>query len=161
MKTTLEAFQGATGFKGGDLEKVYKKLNAEYQRCEDRSNKLKSRVDSIDQVATDLFSEWRREIAGMRDRSLKSQSAELLRAARLSHAQYMKQMRRTEANIQPVLQAFSDQVIFLKHNLNAKAIQSLKATSAKIDAQATALVRDIDASSKQADDFIQTLSKAS
>jgi hypothetical protein len=62
---------------------------------------------------------------------------------------------------QPVLQAFSDQVVFLKHNLNAKAIQSLKTTSSKIDAQAAALIQDIDTSSKQADDFIQTLSKAS
>ncbi len=71
----------------------------------------------------------------------------------------MAQMHRTEEKIRPVLQAFSDQVVFLKHNLNARAISSLKKTSSQIDVQAAALIRDIEASSRQADDYIQTLSR--
>ncbi len=160
LKTTLQAFQEVTGFKGGDLEKVYNKLNKQYERCEGRANKLKGRVDSVDNVAQSMFSEWSGEIRSMHNPSLKAQSEALLRNARLQHAQYMKQMRRTEENIQPVLQAFSDQVTFLKHNLNARAISSLKKTSVQIDAQANALIRDIDASSKEADHYIQTLSTA-
>ena len=160
LKTTLQAFQEVTGFQGGNLEKVYNKLNKEYERCEGRAQKLKGRVDSVDQVARSMFDEWQGEIRGMRNRSLRDQSENLLLQARQQHAQYMRRMRRTEENIEPVLQAFRDQVLFLKHNLNARAISSLKKTSAQIDAQASALIRDIDASSREADSYIQTLSRA-
>ena len=160
LKTTLQAFQEVTGFQGGNLEKVYNKLNKEYERCEGRATKLKGRVDSVDQVAASMFSEWQSEIKSMHNRTLRDQSENLLLTARQQHAQYMRKMRRTEENIQPVLQAFRDQVTFLKHNLNARAISSLKKTSAQIDLQAAALIRDIDASSKEADNYIQTLSRA-
>jgi Protein of unknown function (DUF2959) len=160
LKTTLQAFQEVTGFQGGDLEKVYNKLNKEYERSQDRANKLKGRIDSVNDVAQSMFSEWQGEIKQMHNPSLRSQSEVLLRNARRQHARYMKQMRRTEENIQPVLQAFSDQVTFLKHNLNARAISSLKKTSVQIDSQANALIRDIDASSQEADRYIQTLSTA-
>lgn len=112
-----------------------------------------------------MFSEWQSEIKSMHNRTLRDQSENLLLTARQQHAQYMRKMRRTEENIQPVPQAFRDQVTFLKHNLNARAISSLKKTSAQIDLQAAALIRDIDASSKEADNkeadnYIQTLSRA-
>ena len=160
LKTTLQAFQEVTGFQGGNLEKVYNKLNKELERSKDRANGLKKRVDSVDDVAKSMFSEWQGEIQGMHNATLRRQSQELLRTARQQHGLYMTRMRRTEENIQPVLEAFNDQVLFLKHNLNARAISSLRKTSAQIDAQASALIRDIEASSKQADDYIQTLSKA-
>jgi hypothetical protein len=160
LKTTLEAFKDVTGFDGGNLEKVYNKLNKEYERCQDRADKLNGRVDSVDQVAQAMFSEWQGEIKSMRNRSLRNQSENLLLTARQQHTQYMRRMRRTEENIRPVLQAFRDQVIFLKHNLNSRAISSLKKTSVQIDAQANALIRDIDASSQEADRYIQTLSRA-
>ncbi len=160
LKTTLQAFQEVTGFQGGNLEKVYNKLNKELERSEGRANKLKGRVDSVDQVAQSMFSEWAGEIKGMHNTTLRRQSENLLLTAKQQHTQYMLKMRRTEENIQPVLEAFRDQVTFLKHNLNARAISSLKKTSAQIDAQAGSLIRDIDASSKEADKYIQTLSKA-
>jgi len=39
-----------------------------------------------------------------------------------------------EDQIAPVLKAFHDQVLFLKHNLNSRAIGSLKGTSATLRA---------------------------
>ncbi len=161
LKTTLEAFKEVTGFNGGKLEENYEHLNREYQRSADRAGQLGKRIDSVDDVAKKMFSEWSGEIGKMRNASLTSQSKTLLANARQQHAQYMRVMRRTQENIKPVLQAFSDQVTFLKHNLNARAISSLKGTSAGINQQAEALIRDINASSKQADAYIQTLSAAS
>ena len=38
-KSTLEAFQAATGFKGGRTEEVYKKLKKEYDEAADRTKK--------------------------------------------------------------------------------------------------------------------------
>src|SRR5262245_51521554 len=37
IKTTLESFRELTGFDGGDLERVYNKLNGEYEAAKDRA----------------------------------------------------------------------------------------------------------------------------
>jgi hypothetical protein len=128
IKTTMESFQALTGFQGGTLEKSYTKLNGEYEKAADCAQKLHNRIDSIDQVSGDLFKEWQKEIDGMENKKLKAQSAVMLRQSRLSEAGYVKSMRQTEARMTPVITAFHDQVTFLKHNLNARAIGSLKGT---------------------------------
>jgi hypothetical protein len=158
FKTTLEAFQSVTGFEGGDLEKTYKKLNGEFEDAEKRANDLSDRIKSIDQVGNDLFREWDQELSTIKDSALHARSAQLLRQTRLRHQQYIARMKQTERKMQPVLQTFRDQVLFLKHNLNAKAIGSLKSTAAKMDTDVGLLVTDIEGSMKEADSFIQSLS---
>jgi hypothetical protein len=111
-------------------------------------------------VAKRMFSEWKGEITDMRNVTLKRQSQTLLTNAQRQHSGYMRQMRATEAKITPVLQGFNDQVVFLKHNLNARAISSLKKTSADLDLQANDLVREINDSSKEADQYIKTLAQS-
>lgn len=158
LKTTLEAFQELTGFEGGNLEKTYKKLNGSLEDAEGRAKDLSDRVASIDKVANDLFAEWEKEASEMKNGELRGKSRRILRATKQRHQQYMSKMRTTERKIAPVLQAFRDQVTFLKHNLNAKAIGSLKGTSTKLDADVAALITDIESSIVEADSFIQSLS---
>ena len=159
IKTTLEAFQDLTGFEGGDLEKTYKKLNGEFEDAEKRANDVSDRIKSIDQVGSDLFNEWGQELATIKDSTLHARSQQLLRVTRNRHQQYIQRMKQTERKMLPILQGFRDQVLFLKHNLNAKATGSLKTTAAKMDGDVTALVADIEASSKEADAFIQSLAQ--
>jgi hypothetical protein len=157
LKTTLEAFQALTGFDGGDLEKVYKKLNGEFSDAEKRAKNLSDRIASIDQVAKDLFAEWDKEISEMKDKGLRARSQQMLRETRSRHQQYIKRMLQTERKMQPVLQSFRDQVLYLKHNLNAKAIGSLKSTAAKMDGEVGVLIQDIEGSMREADSFIESL----
>ncbi|MCX6610585.1 MAG: DUF2959 family protein [Acidobacteria bacterium] len=157
LKTTLEAFQELTGFEGGNLEKVYKKLNGEFVDSEKRAKDLSDRIASIDQVAKDLFTEWDTEISGMKDKSLRTRSQQMLRETRARHQQYIRRMQQTDKKMQPVLQGFRDQVLFLKHNLNAKAIGSLKTTAAKMDGEVGVLIQDIEGSMREADSFIDSL----
>ena len=161
IKTTMESFQELTGFNGGSLEKNYKKLNGEYEKAEDSAKKLHDRIDSIDQVSNDLFREWQKEIDGMDNKRLKTQSATMLKQSRLNEANYVKSMRQTEAKMTAVLTAFHDQVIFLKHNLNARAIGSLKGTSAKISTDVSVLMASLDGSMAQADALINSLNSES
>ncbi len=157
LKTTMESFQELTGFQGGSLERSYKRLNGDYESANDQAQKLHSKVDSIDQVSKDLFSEWQGEINQMGNPRLKSQSSAMLRDARTRQAAYMRAMRKTEFEITPVLAAFHDQVLFLKHNLNARAIGSLKGTSASLQSDVADLIQSIDASSAEADKLIASL----
>lgn len=160
LKTTMETFQELTGFEGGDLEKSYKKLNSEYEQSSDQANKLHDRIKSIDQVSKDLFSEWQKEIGEMKNPVLKSRSSAMLRDAKDRQAAYMKAMQKTEDQMTPVLNSFRDQVLFLKHNLNARAIGSLKSTATSINTDVTALIKSIDSSMAEADKLISTLSSA-
>jgi hypothetical protein len=160
LKTTLDAFKEVTGFEGGDLEKTYNRLNDSFEHARNRTRELHDHVESVDDVAKRMFSEWKGEIKDMRNITLKRQSQALLTDAQRRHSGYMRQMRATEAKIKPILQAFSDQVVFLKHNLNARAISSLKKTSADLDLQANDLIREIGLSSKEADGYIKTLAQA-
>lgn len=159
FKTTLEAFQSVTGFDGGKLEEVYKKLNKEFEKSEDRANDVGGRINAIEMVARDMFKEWGKEIDQMSDRSLKTQSRSLLRDTESRYGTLIRKMRDSEKRMKPVLGAFRDQVLFLKHNLNARAIRSLKETSVKIGSDVTALIGEMEASIREADSFVASLGK--
>ncbi len=88
---------------------------------------------------------------------LKSQDVVLLRNAKSRQATYMRAMRKTEDQIAPVLKTFHDQVLYLKHNLNSRAIGSLKNTSTLLQGDVADLVQSIDASSQEADRLISSL----
>jgi hypothetical protein len=157
LKTTMESFQALTGFQGGSLEKSYKRLNSDYESANSQAGKLHDKIQSIDQVSNDLFKEWQGEINQMGNAKLKSQSTVLLRNAKTRQAAYMRAMRKTEDQITPVLAAFHDQVLFLKHNLNSRAIGSLKGTTTTLQGDVADLIQSIDASSQEADKLISSL----
>jgi Protein of unknown function (DUF2959) len=157
LQTTMESFQALTGFNGGSLEKSYKRLNSDYESAASQADKLHDKIQSIDQVSNDLFKEWQGEINAMDNGKLKSQDTVMLRNAKTRQATYMRAMHRTEDQITPVLKTFHDQVLFLKHNLNARAIGSLKNTSAGLQNDVAGLVQSIDASSQEADKLIASL----
>jgi hypothetical protein len=157
LQTTMESFQALTGFQGGSLERNYKRLNSDYENAASQAGKLHDKVQSINQVSNDLFREWQGEISAMGNGKLKSQDTAMLRDAKARQATYLRAMRKTEDQINPVLKAFRDQVLFLKHNLNSRAIGSLKSTSANLQSDVAELIQSIDASSQEADKLITSL----
>lgn len=157
FKSALEAFQAVTNFSGGNLEKAYNKLNGELEDAESRAKKVTDRIQSIDKVANDLFKEWSGEIDKMSNGKLKNDSRVLLRGAESRHRILMKQMRASEVKMKPVLQTFRDQVLFLKHNLNARAISSLKNQVVEINSDVAALIKDIELANQEADRTIAGL----
>ena len=161
FKSTMEAFQAATGFKGGQTEEVYKKLKKEYDEAADKTKKVSDRIASIEQVSGDMFGEWDKELTGMGNADLRSKSSVLMKATRRRYTDLIRKMKAVESKAKPVLKAFEDQVLFIKHNLNAEAITSLKSNVVKMDADVQILIRDIETSTKEADAFIASLPQGS
>ena len=161
FKTTYQRFKEVAGSEGGDLEAIYDRLNAEYERSEARAQDVRDRIASIEQVSGDLFSEWQTEIDSMQNASLKSQSSRSLRDTKAKYAKLIGAMKQAEGKMPPVLTAFRDQVLFLKHNLNARAIASLSGSLGEIESDVDALIRDIDASIRESESFLATLETAS
>ena len=157
FKTTMEKFQELTNFQGGELEAKYKKLSSEYDACEKRAGTVTERIKSVDSVATDMFKEWKQELAEYQDPKLKAASEQKLNDSEAKYAQLIAAMHKSEAKMQPVLKAFHDQVLFLKHNLNASAIASLQTTAQGIDQDVQALIKDMEASINEANSFISQM----
>lgn len=63
-------------------------------------------------------------------------------------------MRRSADRMSPVLGRLNDQVLFLKHQLNARAIGSIEGEALEIEREVERLIADIRASIREADDFI-------
>ena len=157
FKTTLQRFQEVTNFQGGELEAKYKKLNTEYERCKSRAEAVTAQVEDVDEVAQAMFREWKQELDQYESSELRSKSQQQLNQSKDRYADLIAAMRRAESKMQPVLKAFGDQVLFLKHNLNAQAIASLEGTSAQIDKDVQALIKDMEASINEANEFISQM----
>ena len=63
-------------------------------------------------------------------------------------------MRRAEESMGPVLTLFNDQVLILRHNLNARAIGSLQAELDAVEQATTALIREMEEAIAEAGRFI-------
>ena len=151
----LEQFRSVVNFQGGDLEAVYKKLNHKYQGAEDRADAVNNRIQKVKNVATALFKEWEGEINQIKDDpSLQSKSRELLDRTRGSYGEMIARMDAAAATMNPVLQRFKNRVLFIKHNLNAQAIASLKGTEVELGDEIERLIREMQASIDEADQFI-------
>ncbi len=157
FQDALEAFKSVTQFQGGELEARYHKLKSESDDVAGRVKEVGERIDSIEQVAADLFTEWKKEIKQISSSDLKAQSQQMLSETQARYGELLKAMKKAEAKMQPVMVAFNDRVLFLKHNLNAQAIASLSAQAAEIDTKVQDLVREMEASIAEANEFIAAM----
>jgi hypothetical protein len=157
FKDALTRLRELYNIQGGDLEKTYDRLKADFDRSEARATAVRERIGKVETVATDLFKEWEKEIQEMESSKLASQSREKLRGTREKYESLHTAMKRAESSMDPVLKQFRDQVLYLKHNLNAQAIGALKGETVDIEKEIQQLIGDMNASIRQADAFIQGL----
>jgi hypothetical protein len=159
FKSALEQFTAVTNFKGGNLESVYKKLNREYEASVDKAKEVRSRIADIESVSAALFKEWEQEITQYSSPTLKQSSQSKLDTTKAHYQQLITTMKNAEARIQPVLTVFNDQVMYLKHNLNAQAIASLKNELSVLQSDVSSLVASMEKSINEANAFIRNMEK--
>ena len=157
FRSALQAFQGETGFQGGDLEEVYDRLKGELERCEARAEKVRDDIGSIEEVAADLFAEWESEAQQYSSPDLRRKAERMLSDTQGRYGELISAMRRAEQSMDPVLDGFRDQVLFLKHNLNARAIASLQNDLVAIESDVGVLIREMERAISEADAFIASL----
>ncbi len=159
FESALERFKSVVDFHGGDLEDKYIELKDELEDMEDRAREVHERIAAVEDVAEALFDEWEEELDQYSSASLRRASQRKLRETRRRYNQLIRAMKRAEAKIEPVLRPLRDDVLFLKHNLNARAIASLKAELSKMETDVSVLLKDMEHSIAEADAFIQSLEK--
>ncbi len=153
----LTQFKSVVNFDGGDLEDLYDDLNNHYQRSEIKSRQVSKRIESVRDVSEAMFAEWEDEIAEINRPEYREQSRRQLRESKVHYSRLMRKMEAAEARIPPVLTALNDQVLFLKHNLNARAISSLHGELDAIETDVQALIDSMNESIQEAQSYIDTL----
>ena len=146
------------GTRDHSLEEKYKKISAVFERCEAWADEVSARIRKIEQVSEALFKEWQAELELYTSDSLRRSSSRKLNATKAHYKKLIAAMHRAESKIPPVLNVFRDQTLYLKHNLNASAIASLRHELGVIEGDVARLVREMESSIAEADAFLQTLS---
>lgn len=159
FKDALEQFRALVNIDGGELEKQYDKLSSEYDGSVAQAAAVRDRIDAVERVAEDLFAEWEDELDQYESASLRSSSQAQLRETQSRYEQLMRAMRRAESKINPVLEAMEDQVLFLKHNLNAQAIASLQNELVIVENDVATLIREMETSINEANQFISQMQR--
>lgn len=155
--SALEKIRAIYGMKDGSLEKQYDALRVEYDGAKSRASRLRARIDAVEEVAGDLFTEWERELGEISDTGLRTKSRRQLEQTKRRYALLAKAMHRSEQSVEPVLSKLKDHVLFLKHNLNAQAIGSLEGEVTSIEEDVSQLIADLQTSIEKSDEFIKQL----
>ena len=155
--SALDKFSSVVQFDGGSLEGKYTELRHELDCSQLRAKAVSDRISAVEDVATTLFDEWQSELDQYSSRSLRRTSRQQLKQTRQHYNRLMKAMHQAEAKITPVLAAFNDQVLFLKHNLNAQAIASLHHELKSIGLDIAALITTMEKSIFEANAFVNSL----
>lgn len=157
--SALEQFTSIVNVEGGDLQKKYDLLNAEYEQSSKKAEAVRKRIKDIKNVADALFDEWKDELDEYTSDALRQASKQKLDQTRSLYAKLIAAMERAESKMEPVLSAFHDQVLFLKHNLNAQAIASLQNELTSVENDIGILIREMEKSINEADAFIQEMTQ--
>lgn len=155
--SALDQFRSTVNFDGGDLEETYDRLNAEYDNSVSEAEAVSERIDAVEDVAEDLFREWEKELDEYSRTDLRRSSAKLLNDTQKRYKQLMATMRRAERSMEPVLEAFHDQVLVLKHNLNARAIGALRNELDSIERDTANLIAQMQKAIAEANAFIESM----
>ena len=157
FKSALEQFSTLITFDGGELQAQFEKSEDHYLASENAANDVSKRIAAIEGVADALFDEWQTEIEQYTSTSLKRQSEQKLRKTQKRYQSVIRAMHSAERKMAPVLSALRDNMLYLKHNLNAKAVGALKGEYKLIKQDIDALVIDMNASIADSQAFIESL----
>ncbi|WP_041522126.1 DUF2959 domain-containing protein [Gilvimarinus agarilyticus] len=157
FESALEQYQSIVTIEDQNLVERYEKLNDEYEDSKAAAEKVSERINSVEDVSEALFDEWEDEIDLYSNANLKRQSEAKLRQTKKQYEKLIKAMRSAEARMDPVLQVFQDQVLFLKHNLNARAIDSLQGELGNVNTEVAQLIREMEKSIAESEAFISSL----
>ncbi|MCL7942365.1 DUF2959 domain-containing protein [Marinobacter sp. ATCH36] len=155
FRSSLERFQSVVDTPDTELKGRYAEISDAYEDSKSSAEKVRDRIEKVEEVAEDLFEEWEDELDKYESASLRRSSEQQLDETRVQYSQLISRMHAAEERMDPVLQAFQDQVLYLKHNLNAQAIGALENELVEIRQDVDELIRNMEQSVAESEAFIK------
>lgn len=159
FKDALEQFGSVVAIEDTDLKRAYDKLNDEYEDSLAASELVSQRVDEVDDVANALFEEWNDELGQYTNAKLRRSAKSQLDETKSNYSKLLRTMRNAESSMKPVLNTFKDNVLYLKHNLNAQAVGALRGEFQSLQTDVQRLIKEMNESIAESDKFIASMSK--
>ncbi len=153
----LAQYQAVIQFDGAELETLYNRFKDEYDDSAAAAQEVTDRINQVEQVAEALFDEWTDELSQYQNAALRAQSAQQLKSTQRRYNALLRTMRQAEKRMAPVLSALNDNVLYLKHNLNARAIGALKGEFAGLQQNIDRLISDMERAIQESDAFIRDM----
>jgi hypothetical protein len=157
FKDALTRLQELTDSSGGELQERYEAFKAEYESSQSKAERVQSHIREVERVADDLFDEWESEIVEIQSPSLSRKSRAKLSQTRARFEKMRSSLLLAGNAIEPVLIQMKDYVLYLKHNLNAQAIGSLKEETLQIEEDVSDLINQMNRSIQETEHFIELL----
>lgn len=154
FQDALERFGSIVTIENTNLKKAYNQLKDEYDDSKEAAEDLSAEIDDVEEVADDLFKEWADENKAYTDAVLRRNSQSKLKDTQARYTEMLKSMKASEASMQPVLSSLYDNVLYLKHNLNAQAVGSLRTTFYELEGDIGILVERMNQSIARSNEFI-------
>lgn len=152
--SAFEEFVAVSNVELGDLKTAYERLQDSFDRSEKRAKAVLDRIDSIKGVSKALFKEWESELGQYTNQDLRQVSQDQMNQTKILYLKLIGAMEGAAEKMDPVLDAFRDQTLFLKHNLNAQAIAALNKTTLGMRSEVDALIQQMSQSIEEANSFI-------
>lgn len=157
FKSALEQFGSLVTIKDSNLKKAYEKFNDEYEDAKEAAENLSVRINKLEDVSVALFDEWKEELDLYKNAKLKAQSSKQMKNTQAKYKKMMKVMRTSEKSMQPILATFQDNVLILKHSLNAQAIGALQGEFGTLKKEISGLISQMNQSIKSSNAFIKEM----
>ena len=155
--SALEEFSALINFKGGELEDVYNNLNDKYESSRDAAQDVSNRINKVQSVAESLFREWAEELELISNANLRRDSQRKLKETQRKYDSLLRSMRKVESSMEPVLTSLQDNVLYLKHNLNANAVGALQGEFSTIKRDVSMLIKEMNSAISQSNEFIKSI----
>lgn len=153
----LEKFKSISRQDDSPLDYRYQQLKKRYDICRNKADQVGLRIQSIEEVSDALFAEWETELELYSNRALRARSQQQLKKSRQQYGRLLKTLQIAQTRMQPVLAAFQDQVLYLKHNLNAHAIAALRHEFIDMGVDISRLIEVMERTISEASQFVSVL----
>jgi Skp family chaperone for outer membrane proteins len=157
FSSALDEFSQLINLDGGELQYIYEQLKDQFEASESSAATVTGRIDKVESVAQALFDEWQEELQKYTNETLKRNSQRKLKDTQRRYNSLLSAMRRAESKMGPVLSALRDNVLYLKHNLNASAIGALQGEFDGIKKEINQLVSEMNKAIAESNSFISNM----
>jgi len=137
------SYQRLTAPQALELEKLCDEFEDAVDACENRSEDLDDRIETIRREKEELVKDWTEELEHFTSDAVRKKSAVQMQETDARAQRLLDALEKLQGRMKPVLLKLQDYRLFFDHNLNARAIATLQDTYKEFDAECKALESEI------------------
>jgi len=154
FQQVLEQYSSIIEANSGQIRGEYNKLSKEYVKALAINDEISKKVKDVESVGKPLFKGWEKELDEYQNERMRRASEEQLDTTRSRYLKLVHSIKSSKNKVNDVLKSMNDQVLFLSHNLNKKALSVIKRDVEGVKVEVNELIGQIDEAIKESGEFI-------